>query len=47
MYSLTLALDGNEWSASRSGRFTYRERTHQLDRFNGTQNKFLWRPHQM
>jgi hypothetical protein len=25
MHSLTLALDGGEWSASRSGRFTPRE----------------------
>jgi hypothetical protein len=27
MHSLTLALDGGEWSASRSGRFTPRIRT--------------------
>jgi hypothetical protein len=26
MYSLTSALDGGEWSASRSGHFTARER---------------------
>jgi len=26
-HSLTSALDGGEWSASRSGRFTSRERT--------------------
>jgi hypothetical protein len=26
MHSLTLALDGSEWSASRPGRFTPRER---------------------
>jgi len=27
MHSLTLALDGGEWSASRSGRFTPRDRS--------------------
>jgi hypothetical protein len=28
MHSLTLALEGGEWSASRPGRFTPRERAH-------------------
>jgi hypothetical protein len=43
-HSLTLALDGGEWSASRPGRFTPRERdpgTHLIDRrLGGPQSRY-------